>query len=86
MQFSTTQSKKSVLTQNKPLEATEGEKHWGHRVDIAYEEGVEWGGWDRQCSGIGGGGCRVLSEELAEKVDTESDMGEKNKSVGESMT
>lgn len=44
---------------------------------------------------MGGGGtqiavcegeCRVLSKELAEKVETESDMGEKNKSLGESMT
>lgn len=35
----------------------------------------------------GEGECRVLSEELAEKVETESDTeGEKNKSLGESMT
>lgn len=34
----------------------------------------------------GEGECRLLSKELAEKVETESDMGEKNKSVGESMT
>lgn len=28
----------------------------------------------------------MLSEELAEKVETESDTGEKNKSLGEPMT
>ena len=34
----------------------------------------------------GRGECRVLSKELAEKVETESDIAEKNKSLGESMT
>lgn len=34
-------NKKSGLTQNKPLEATEGEKHWGQRLDVAYEAGEE---------------------------------------------
>lgn len=32
------------------------------------------------------GDCRVLSKELVEKVETESDTGDKNKSLGEPVT
>lgn len=42
------------------------------------------GGWDPSSSA--GEEHRVLLKGLGEKVETESDMGEKNKSVGESMT
>lgn len=45
-------NKKSGLTQNKPLEATEGKKHWGQRLDVAYEAGEEWGGGNS--SAVGG--------------------------------
>lgn len=63
--------------QNKPLEATEGETQWGQGLDIAEKAGEKCGGgirtvvWQK-------GECRVLSEELVEKVETESDIGEKN--------
>lgn len=42
------------------------------------------GGWDPSSSAREE--HRVLLKGLGEKVETESDMGEKNKSVGESMT
>lgn len=42
------------------------------------------GGWDPSSSA--GEEHWVLLKGLGEKVETESDMGEKNKSVGESMT
>lgn len=53
--------------------ATEGEKHQGQRLDMAHEAsrgGAEERGGQRSRSQ-----CRVLSEELAAKVETESDMG-----------
>ena len=51
---------------------------------------VCWGGRQGERTGgarqQGRGECRVLSKELAEKVETESDIADKNKSLGESMT
>lgn len=54
--------------------ATEGEKHQGQRLDMAHDasrEGRRGVGAELRSRAE----CRVLSEELAGKVETESDMG-----------
>lgn len=65
---------------------TEGEACWGRRLGPTQRAAARGGVVSLTKAALEGGECWVLSKELAEKVETESDIVEKNKSLGESIT